>query len=67
MDDHYHLYSPPLCYWFLAWFLKSGTSVVLDHVTGKKNVVQYNSKRTNRDNNIVQTREPGRVVARAFV
>ena len=29
----------------------------------KKNVVQY----TDRDNNIVQTREPGKVVARAFV
>lgn len=56
---------------FATDFLRGFSSLVrqlfLIMLPKKKNVVQYNSKRTNRDNNIVQTREPGKVVARAFV
>lgn len=57
----------PLAIDLLRGFSSLVRQLFLIMLPKKKNVVQYNSKRTESDNNIVQTREPGRVVARAFV
>ena len=52
---------------FLWGFSSLVRQLFLIMLPKKKNVVEYNSKRTHRDNNVVQSREPGKVVARAFV